>query len=137
MQNIMRAGRVVLDDDFLILREYQNKTTPKTGNRAGDAFVRWVLRNRMNASRVDCVVLAAHDVRGFESFPDDEALSNFDAPDRKFVAVARVHPNAPTILQAADSKWLDWAGPLGTHGVIVDFLCPDDIARFRANKASE
>ena len=43
LQDIMRNGRLALDDRFLILSEYQNKTQPKRGNRPGDAFVKWAL----------------------------------------------------------------------------------------------
>lgn len=134
LQNIMKKGRLALDDGFLVLLEYQNKTQPKQGNRPGDAFVKWALNNRSNAKWVDQVPLLAHDKRGFESFPDDAELVNFDAPDRKFVAVSGAHPDKPPIAQAADSKWLDWAPALHRHGIKVDFLCQADIQRFHENK---
>jgi len=134
LQQIMKDGKLALDNCFLILIEYQNKTKPKTGNRAGDAFVKWALQNNANPQRVDLVELSDHPTRGYESFPDDPALAAFDPPDRKFVAVACIHPGKPPILQAADSKWLDWAAPLGCHGVTVEFLCEEDIARFHASK---
>lgn len=134
LQAIMRSGKLALDDTFRILAEYQNKTTPKLGNRPGDAFVRWALQNNANTSRVDCVALVEHEGRGFDSFPDDPDLSDFDPPDRKFVAVASKHPGSPAILQAADSKWVAWNAALKRHGVTVDFLCPDDISKFQTNK---
>jgi hypothetical protein len=61
-------------------------------------------------------------------------LADFDAPDRKFVAVAAAHADRPPILQAADSKWLDWQDALKEHGITVELLCPQDIRRFHANK---
>lgn len=134
LQNVMRSGKLALDDRFLILLEYQNKTQPKKGNQPGDAFVKWALRNCCNTKSVDQVTLLKHNKRGFESFPDDPDLENFDAPDRKFVAVSRAHPNQPSIAQAADSKWLDWAPALKRYGVSVDFLCQSDIQRFHKNK---
>lgn len=134
LQAVMTEGKLALDDGFRILLEYQNKTTPKTGNRPGDAFVKWALQNNANTTRVDCVALDDHAVRGFVNFPGDPDLANFDPPDRMFVAVAHAHPEKPPILQAADSKWLKWADALNRHGVTVDFLCPDDIERFNANK---
>lgn len=134
LQAIMRGGKLVIDDRFLILSEYQNKTTPKLGNRPGDAFVKWALQNNANISRVECISLNEHSERGYESFPADEELRNFDPPDRKFVAVAFKHESSPPILQAADSKWLGWNAALSRHGVTVDFLCPDGISRFQANK---
>lgn len=134
LQAIMKSGKLALDDNFRILGEYQNKTTPKMGNRPGDAFVRWALQNNANAVRVDRVVLTDHAERGFESFPADSELLDFDAADRKFIAVAHGHPASPPILQAADSKWLTWSEALKKHGLAVDFLCPDDILRFHLNK---
>lgn len=134
LQEIMQRGKLVLDDQFLILMEYQHKTQPKRGNRPGDAFVKWALRNRVNGKHVDSISLQLDDVRGFESFPDDEGLKNFDDPDRKFVAVAHAHPARPPILQAADSKWLDWSHALERHNVKVEFLCKADIERFHKNK---
>jgi len=134
LQAVMQEGRLALDDGFRILTEYQNKTTPKTGNRPGDAFVKWALQNNANPHRVDSVKLQDHAGRGFVSFPEDLGLESFDRSDRKFVAVAGAHPKKPPILQAADSKWLDWERALAGHGIIVEFLCPDDIARFQANK---
>lgn len=135
LQTIMNSGRIALDDAYQILVEYQNKTQPKTANRPGDAFVKWALQNKANAAKCDLVPITPHADRGFAEFPDDDRLVNFDPPDRKFVAVAAAHPEHPPILQAADSKWLDWSGPLEEHGISVDFLCPEDIERFHENKS--
>jgi len=134
LQSVMIDGRIALDDAFEILNEYQNKTRPNTGNRPGDAFLKWLLRNNRNKNRCDLVTISPHPERQYESFPDDERLSNFDPPDRKFVAVAAAHPDHPPISQAADSKWLDWKPALKDHGIAVDFLCPEDIRRFHENK---
>lgn len=134
LQDVMRSGKLVLDDGFQILLEYQNKTQPKKGNRPGDAFVKWALNNRANARSIDQVTLRKNDERVFDSFPDDPDLMNFDVPDRKFVAVSAVHPGKPPIAQAVDSKWLDWAPALQRHGIQVKFLCPVDIQRFHENK---
>lgn len=134
LQTIMRAGTLVLDNGFLILAEYLNKTQPKTGNRPGDAFVKWALQNRVNRQFVDLVPLQDHDARGFETFPNDPALDRFDGPDRKFVAVAGAHAGQPPILQAADSKWLDWSTALAQHGITVSFICLSDIEQFHKNK---
>jgi hypothetical protein len=134
LYEIVQAGRIAIDDGYRILSEYQNKTEPQIGKRAGDAFVKWLLRNNANPERCDQVVLAEHAERHFESFPDDVRLANFDPPDRKFVAVAAAHSDGPSILQAADSKWVAWATALQEHGVTVDFLCPADIRSFDEEK---
>jgi hypothetical protein len=134
LERIMIAGRIVIDDGYLILKEYQNKTTPQMGKRPGDAFVKWLLRNNANAERCQQVKLVEHAERGFESFPDDERLMSFDPSDRKFVAVAIAHPNHPPIAQAADSKWLGWSSALEDHGVSLDLVCPADIRGFNNRK---
>lgn len=131
---IQRKGRVALDDDYQILGEYLNKTDPKGGKDPGQVFLKWLLRNRNNPKCCYLVRITEHPKRGFESFPDDPALAAFDPADRKFVAVAAACPEKPPILQAADSKWWDWAKALKHHGLKVEFLCPEDIARFRARK---
>ncbi len=129
LQSVMNSGKLVLDDGFRILLEYQNRTQPKKGNRPGDAFVKWALNNQRTRKHVDQVTLLEHGERGFESFPDDTELMKFDASDRKFVAASSAHPGKPPIAQAADSKWLDWAPALKRHGIEVTFLCQPDIQR--------
>ena len=137
LQSIMARGRVAIDDGYRILAEYQNKTQPHLGKRAGDAFVKWLLRNNFNPERCDQVTLEEHAGRGFESFPEDARLDRFDLSERKFVAVAAAHPQSPPILQAADSKWLGWAPALKEHHVVVDFLCRADIEVFDQNKKKD
>lgn len=134
LDDLKAQGRVAIDEGYRILGEYQNKTAPHAGKRAGDVFLKWLLRNNANPSRCDQVPLVEHHARGFESFPADERLARFDASDRKFVAVAARHPSKPPILQAADSKWLGWAPALTEHGVAVEFLCPLDIQAFDEQK---
>ncbi len=110
LQSIMGSGRIALDDAYRILSEYQNKTQPKKANRPGDAFVKWALQNNANTDRCDLIPIREHARRGFAEFPEDERLADFDPADRKFVAVAAAHQEHPPIVQAADSKWLGWAG---------------------------
>lgn len=87
---VMRASQLVLDDQWLILKEYQRNLRCSGQPGVGRAFLEWVLTNRRNLSRC---VLVSITVRvnaplDFERFPDDVRLSGFDPDDRKFVAVA-------------------------------------------------
>ena len=134
LREIEASGRVAIDDEYRILKEYMNKTTPHLGKRPGDAFVKWLLRNNANQERCDQVRLREHQTRGYESFPDADRLEKFDPADRKFVAVVRAHADLPPILQATDSKWIDWASALKEHGVSVEFLCARDIRTFDDRK---
>lgn len=128
------SGITVIDDAFLILREYQNKTHIKPPKGVGDVFLKWLLRNLSNLQRVEQVAITELGENSFAEFPDAELQPKFDAPDRKFAAVANAHPGKPVILQAADSKWLDWWPELQAKGVEVDFLCPEDACRFYEKK---
>lgn len=134
LRDIMTRGRIAIDDGHRILGEYQNKTQPNVGKGPWDVFLKWLLRNNANPLRCDRIALVEHATRGFESFPDDARLADFDPSDRKFVAVAAAHESKPAISQAADSKWLAWASALKEHGITVDFLCPEDIRSFDDNK---
>ena len=127
-------GITVIDDAHLIFGEYQNKTHIKPPKGVGDVFLKWLLRNLSNSQRVEQVAITALEKHSFAEFPDAELQPRFDAPDRKFVAVANAHPHKPVILQAADSKWLDWWPALHEKGVEVDFLCPQDACRFYQKK---
>jgi len=134
LTRLMAEGRVALDDAYAIVNEYQHKTHASDGQGVGDAFVRWVLHHHDDAARCDLIHLDPHVQRGFLSFPVDVDLNHFDDSDRKFVAVAHAHPERPPILQAADSKWLDWAPHLGEHGVQIRFLCCKDVQEFHVHK---
>jgi hypothetical protein len=133
---LQKNGCIVLDDGFEILREYGQKTRPNTGNRVGDAFLKWLLQNMANPQFVAQVHIEKHANRGYIEFPDDARLSEFDHADRKFVAVAVAHPKRPPILQGTDSKWVLWTERLLAHGIEVEFLCPGDVAGFIKRKKS-
>lgn len=128
------AGVVVIDDAHRILSEYGNKTQPNQPKGVGDVFLKWLLQNQANTSRVHRVSINETAVESFAEFPDAQLQSAFDAPDRKFVAVSHAHPGKPPIWQAADCKWLAWWQPLAPHGVAVDFLCPIDACTFFQKK---
>lgn len=137
LELIRKHGQIVLDDGYEILREYSQKTDPKTGNRVGDAFLKWLYQNIGNASHVHQVSILRHRDRGYAEFPEHHALTKFDHSDRKFIAVSIAHPKRPPVLQATDSKWMDFSDRLLEHGVVVQFLCQEDVAKFRRRKQSK
>jgi hypothetical protein len=132
-----RSGMVVIDDGYRILREYGKRTSPNQPKGVGDAFLKWLLQNQYNASRVCRVPITETGPDRFEEFPDPMLEALFDPPDRKFAAVANAHPAKPRIWQGADSKWLDWWPQLRAKGILVDFICPADVAKFHAKKFPE
>jgi hypothetical protein len=134
LQEMQVSGITVIDDSFLILREYQNKTKLQPPKGVGDVFLKWLLRNAGNLQHVEQVSVVETSKNVFAEFPNDDLQRVFDAPDRKFVAVANAHTDKPPILQAVDCKWLDWWQGLHVNGIQVDFLCPEDACRFYRKK---
>ena len=134
LDKLTRNGVVVIDDNHLILNEYKNKTSPKKGKGAGDVFLKWLLQNMGNQSKCHQVSLTEHAENEYAEFPVTALMAKFDAPDRKFAAVANAHPAKPPILQAADCKWLDWHDQLRGAGIRVEFICIKDAKKFYGKK---
>lgn len=134
LTDIQQAGIVVIDDEYRILREYQKKTDVKRPKGPGDVFLKWLLQNSANVKHCVQITLNEQASDMFDEFPEKDLENRFDPPDRKFVAVANAHPKKPRVLQAADCKWLDWNSELKAHGIVVEFLCPEDICRFYEQK---
>ena len=133
LRTMERRGVVVIDDGFRILGEYQNKTRLNPPKGPGDVFLKWLLR-QTGTARVEQQTLTESVPDHFAEFPDPALESVFDAPDRKFAAVAHAHPEKPPIWQAADCKWLDWWPALSACGVAVEFQCPTDACGFYLRK---
>ena len=134
VERIIRGEeRSVLDNRWIILSEYMRNLRSSGEPGAGDRFLLWLLRNK----DTQCDLVSITPVNGsdntFEEFPDDPALDGFDPADRKFVAVACAHSEMPPILQAVDSKWLDFDDAFRRNGVTVTFICEDDIQRLHGS----
>lgn len=123
LQRLWDDGVVVLDDEWHILREYMKNLNPaRQQPGVGDAFLKWVLTNQANPQRCEQVHLTPNGA-SFAEFPADPALEGFDVDDHKFVAVARVHPAHPPILNAVDSDWSHFQHAPAAHGITVQALC--------------
>ncbi len=133
LERVKTSSRVVIDDNHLILSEYLKKLDSNQPN-VGGAFLKWLLQSQSDPNRVTQVRLTERAPDCFAEFPVAALELEFDAPDRKFPAVANAHPAKPPVLQATDSKWLKWWPALAEEGIRVEFLCSDDICRFFGNK---
>ena len=128
---INEKDRLVIDDQWLIIREYMANLRSSGEPGLGDEFLKWILTNQTNPKLCLQVHLTLISVGNddFEEFPTDQDLQNFDRSDRKFVAVALAHPKRrPTVLQAVDSDWWNAQEALKRNGVRIKFLCRDDIS---------
>lgn len=133
LQAMQKSGVTVIDDGYRILGEYQHKTSLNPPKGVGDVFLKWLLR-QSGTKKVEQVALNERAPDLFDEFPDTALEPLFDAPDRKFAAVAHAHPDKPEIWQAADCKWLDWWPALRAKGVEVKFLCSNDACSFYRRK---
>ncbi|MCC6551753.1 MAG: hypothetical protein IT372_01870 [Polyangiaceae bacterium] len=120
---------LVLDDGDRILDEYMSQLCLSGQPTVGDAFLKWVFSNQAVEGSCEKVQITAisEEEQIFQEFPTDPALAAFDRSDRKFVAVACAHPARPAILEATDTKWVDWSVPLSRAGVDVRFVCYHEI----------
>ena len=116
----------MLDDLGLILDEYLKQKPHGFPQGPGDAFLVWVYDNQANPAHIRSVSITPldDDPRGFAEFPDDADLIDFDADDRKFVAVALASDLAPMILNATDTDWWVHRKALARNSIRVKFLCP-------------
>ena len=117
--------RILLDNDGLILNEYRRQLNPSGQPGSGDAFYQWLRDNQWTDEHCRKIRITPHDDRGFEEFPNDPALADFDRNDRKFVAVAAASGQNPPILNASDTDWWNHRAALKRNSVEVAFLCPE------------
>lgn len=127
LESIQKIQVLVIDDGWRIIKEYRKKVSSSGQPGIGDAFLKWVLTNHNNSTRCEKVSITEIADNHYAEFPTDPALGQFDLSDRKFVAVALMHPAHPPIVNAVDSDWLLWQIPLEANGIQIDFLCPDDL----------
>lgn len=131
LRELVQHGVVVLDRLGLIFEEYRRHLRSAGQPGVGDAFLRHLFDHRYDQTKCEIVEVTCipDDKRSFEEFPNDEALAGFDPNDRKFVAAARASVRDPVILNATDSDWGQFERPLAQHGVVVEQLCPCEVAK--------
>ena len=129
MQIRSHGEKVVVDNERRILEEYERNADPNTQKGIGDIFVKTLLQNLRNPEICTMVHITPLDGNetDFEEFPNDNALSDFDPDDRKFIAVAVAYKNAyqqkAVLLQAVDSQWYGLHAALVKNGLEVEFIC--------------
>lgn len=130
LYGLMKSGKLVIDNQWLILREYMANLRSSGQPGTGDVFLKWVLTNYRNPDRCEQVPVTPKigGFTDFEEFPSVPGLADFHGDDRKFVAVSMAHPARPPILQAVDAEWWELREQFCRAGVQVEFLCPNDMA---------
>lgn len=114
--------RLVLDELFEIYKEYRHQLTDQD-------FGLQVVHAKMENLRQIAI-----------NFSEDghaevaESFSSFDPSDRKFLAVALVDPATISIVNAADSDWLEVEALLEGAGVTVIHIVEDWLRKFHGTR---
>lgn len=125
--------KVVIDNKRIILNEYNTyleDDDSTTDARINGHFLEWFIRNYENPEQcVQVSITTSEDGTGFEELPD--GFSDFDSDDKKFIAVAVVYEQAyqqqATLLQSVDSQWYSSRNLFIENGLIVEFICEENI----------
>jgi hypothetical protein len=120
LKSILETGVVVIDDAGEMIREYRNYCNARGQPNVGDEFFRQILMT-YSSGKVLRITLQKTASGGFEDFPTDPRLSNFDPSDRKFAAAGIV--TKTPVYAATDSDWLDHLVALNENGIGVEFVC--------------
>lgn len=137
-QIIEGQEKIVIDDNWIILSEYDTYLEDDdltTDHRISEHFLEWFIRNYDNPEQ--CVqVPITRDENGFEELPD--AFQDFDSDDKKFIAVAVVYENMhkqqAVLLQSVDSQWYGKQEVFNENGLIVEFICEENIRDLYARR---
>ncbi|MCY3952913.1 MAG: PIN domain-containing protein [bacterium] len=124
LRSVMVSSALILDAGRRILDEYRKHCDHSGRPEVGDEFFRWAFDH---AAALCSVKLTENEERGFDEFPDDPALAQFDRDDRVFVAVSVAAGIDNVILNAVDSDYQLHRGGLDTAGVVVKELCPSEL----------
>ena len=126
VEHVIQKRGLIIDSGDEIFDEYRGQLRMKGQPGVGDRFMKWVHDNRWSLPDSQRVVISKNG-DSYNEFPEHDGLVSFDISDRKFVAAANTHPEKPSILQAADSKWWGWKDALEEVGITAYFLCPEYI----------
>jgi hypothetical protein len=121
----------VLDNDWKICGEYQNKLTDQD-------YGFLAIMAKLDRKEVEWVQLD-FDENGHAVLPDALKLAIKDLEDRKMVAAAlaaTADGHHCIVTNACDTDWLDWAEALKAHGVETEHLIEDWLRRKWLQKQS-
>ncbi|MEW1640512.1 hypothetical protein [Streptomyces sp. NPDC091219] len=122
---LMSTRSVVIDLHWEVLGEYMHLLRSAGQPGIGDAFLKWVLTNQANPNKVTRLEISGH------KLPDE--IESFDPADHKWLLLGLARPATP-IAQASDSLWWKRRTQLQRAGILIEFLCPEEIAELSDRK---
>ena len=112
---------VVLDANGEIFDEYKRYMSFSGHPGVGNSFFKWLHDNRGSFPNSERVALNKTD-NGYVELPEELLELGIDKDDMKFFAVSYAHSENPVIIQATDSKWLNWVDTAMECGIEIVFL---------------
>lgn len=128
---VKRKGKVVVDDGWKVLNEYVKNCKAINGYpNNSENFYRYVMnysnRSEIHLNEVGYCI--------YEPYPNSTDLKEFDAPDRKYIALAYSHKKNPRIIEASDSKWWGIRNELEKNGIEIIFVDEEYIKKMYEKK---
>ncbi len=125
LADVKSSGRVAVDIEAHIFREYKRNASMSGQPGAGDAFFKWLHDRQGMVKHCELVRTNPRNNDGteYEFFEDREGFDGFDPSDKKFLVVALKSDHGPIILNAVDSDWRAFKDPMSEVGVLVQELC--------------
>ena len=112
--------KLVLDADYEIIGEYR-RNIDKSSNM-GILFLKWLDQYLGTISMDDLLKLEKNAEGEYIFFPLDENTKDFDPSDRKFIALANLHPQKPPVVEGTDGKWWGYVSAFKKYGIRIHFL---------------
>lgn len=122
LKKLLLNGKLLLDIDGEIQKEYRIYLNPKGQPGVGDRFYQSILMS--SPKKIERVDLPVDEEGQYIDFPSELTGKGFDRSDRKFAALGR-RCSAP-VVNAVDSDWLEHRADLVRHGIDIIFLCGED-----------
>lgn len=132
LQAMEKTGVTVIDDGFRILGEYQNKTSLNPPKGVGDVFLKWLLRQAGNPTRVEQISLtelAENEFAEFRIQPCNLRLMHPIANSRQSLTLILI-----SHLYGRQQTANGWTGgqPCRPRGFVWNFSAPRMLAGFIA-----
>lgn len=122
LENIINNGKIVIDIDGEIQREYHRHLNPRGQPGVGDLFYLTVLQSGVD--RVERIDIKKNEDGEYQNLPQEVIDAAFDPSDRKFAALAK--KEVIPVVNSTDSDWVESLEVLQNNGIEIIFLCGCD-----------
>ena len=119
LERLLHRGRIYLDQEGEIQKEYHIYLNPHGQPGVGDRFYLAILQSSLK--KIERVSLVKDSNGDYFHFPSDDRLAGFDPSDKKFAALSRF--KKIPVATATDSDWHIHKDALEANGIIIEFLC--------------